>query len=143
PPYPRGEPSARPGRGITAPLYQPWARPPNSGAVPSSPPQLAAAGGLPMGSNITIPAGQSGAPRIIVFAARDPITRPDVANLAEIDLVEAWIDPATGSVQEQVVRRTAPAGGVATSCQSFLLNPARGTATFHAGSPGLRYAPVR
>jgi hypothetical protein len=140
--FQRRETYATSGPRITVRMYQTWDRTTNFCADPSFPAQLVAAGGLPMGSNITIPAGQSGAPRIIVFAARDPITRPDVANLAEIDLVEAWIDPATGNVQEQVVRRTAPAGGAATSCQSFLLNPAGGTATFHAGSPSFYYARV-
>jgi hypothetical protein len=96
-----------------------------------------------MGSNITLPPNHTGAaPRIVVFAARDPITRADVANLAEIDLVKAWIDPATGAVNEQIDRRTAPAAGVATSCQIFRLNPPGGPMTFNAGSPSFYYARV-
>ena len=96
-----------------------------------------------MGSNITLPPGvTSGAPRIVVFAARDSITRADVANLAEVDLVEAWIDPATGTVQEQVVRRSAPPVGVTTTCQTFTLNPAGSPPAFHIGSPSFYYARV-
>src|SRR5206468_3852902 len=41
-----------------------------------------------------------------------------------------------------VVRRTTPAAGVATSCQTFLLDPPGGTSTFHAGSPSFYYARV-
>ena len=140
--FQRRETYATSGPRISVRLYQTWDQTTNFCADPSFPAQIVAAGGLPMGSNIAIPAGASGAPRIIVFAARDPLTRADTANLAEVDLVEAWIDPASGSVQEQVVRRTAPAGGVATSCQSFALNPTGGTAAFHAGSPSFYYARV-
>jgi len=140
--FQRRETYATSGPRISVRMYQTWDQTTNFCADPNFPSQIVAAGGLPMGSTIAIPAGQTGAPRIVVFAARDPITRADVANLAEIDLVEAWIDPATGDVKEQVVRRAAPAGGVATSCQSFALNPAGGSATFHAGSPSLYYARV-
>jgi hypothetical protein len=140
--FQRRETYATSGPRIRVRLYQTWDQTTDFCADPNFPSQIVAAGGLPMGSNITIPAGRTGAPRIVVFAARDPITRADVANLAEIDLVAAWIDPATGAVKEQVVRRTAPASGVATSCQTFRLNPAGGTATFHAGSPSFYYARV-
>jgi hypothetical protein len=140
--FQRRETYATSGPRISVRMYQTWDQTTDFCADPSFPSQIVAAGGLPMGSNITVPPGQPGAPRIVVFAARDPITRADVANLAEIDLVEAWIDPATGGIQEQVVRRTAPAGGVATSCQTFTLAAAGGTAAFHAGSPSFYYARV-
>ena len=140
--FQRRETYATSGPRITVRVYQTWDQTTNFCADPNFPAQIDAAG-LPMGSNITLPPNYSGgAPRIVVFAARDPITRADVANLAEIDLVEAWIDPATGAVNENVVRRTAAAGGVATSCQTFRLNPAGGPATFHAGSPSFYYARV-
>src|SRR6185295_15547507 len=141
--FQRRETYATSGPRITVRLYQTWDQTTDFCADPSFPAQIIAAGGLPMGSNITLPAGYTGgAPRIVVFAARDPITRADVANLAEIDLVEAWIAPGTGAVQERVVRRTAPAAGVATSCQTFILNPTSGTQAFHAGSPSFYYARV-
>ena len=35
-----------------------------------------------------------------------------------------------------------PPAGLATTCQSFTLNPAGGTATFHPGSPSFYYARV-
>jgi len=96
-----------------------------------------------MGSNITLPAGYTGgAPRIVVYAARDAATRADVANLAEVDLVAAWVEPTTGAVQEHVERRIAPAGGFATTCQSFPLSPAGGPAAFQAGTPSFYYARV-
>jgi hypothetical protein len=141
--FQRRETYATSGPRITVRLYQTWDQTTNFCADPSFPAQIVAAGGLPMGSNITLPPGYSGgAPRIVVFAARDPITRADVANLAEVDLVEAWVDPATGAVKEQVVRRTSPAAGVATTCQTFRLNPAGGAPTFHPGTPSLYYARV-
>jgi hypothetical protein len=97
-----------------------------------------------MGSNVTLPSSTTtGAPRIVVYAARDPISRPDVANLAEIDLVEAWVDPSTGAVKENVVRRKAASGsGVASSCQSFNLTPTGGPRAFNAGYPSFYYARV-
>lgn len=55
-----------------------------------------------MGSTVARPPGTTGAPRIVVFAARDPITRPDVANLAAVDLVAAWIDPGTGEAGSEL-----------------------------------------
>lgn len=141
--FQRRETYATSGPRILVRMYQTWDQTTDFCADPSFPAQIVAAGGKPMGSNITIPAGATGAPRIVVYAARDAASRPDVANLAEIDLVEAWIDPATGAVKERVVRRTAPsAAGVATSCQSFALNAPGAPAAFHAGSPSLYYARV-
>lgn len=142
--FQRRETYATSGPRISVRMYQTWDQTTDFCADPSFPTNIIAAGGLPMGSNITLPAGYTtGAPRIFVYAARDAITRADVANLAEVDLVEAWIDPATGTVQEQVVRRQAPTGaGVATSCQSFSLNLAGGSSAFHAGSPSFYYARV-
>jgi hypothetical protein len=141
--FQRRETYATSGPRITVRLYQTWDQTTNFCADPNFPAQIVAAGGLPMGSNITLPPNHTGAaPRIVVFAARDPITRADVANLAEIDLVKAWIDPATGAVNEQIDRRTAPGAGVATSCQIFRLNPPGGPMTFNAGSPSFYYARV-
>jgi hypothetical protein len=141
--FQRRETYATSGPRIAVRLYQTWDQTTDFCADSNFPSQIVAAGGQPMGSNITLPAGYTGgAPRIIVYAARDALTRADIANLAEVDLVEAWIDPTTGSVQEQVVRRTTPPAGVTTSCQSFTLNPAGGTAAFHAGAPSFYYARV-
>jgi hypothetical protein len=141
--FQRRETYATSGPRITVRLYQTWDQTTNFCADPSFPAQIVAAGGLPMGSNITLPPDfTGGAPRIVVFAARDPITRADVANLAAVDLVEAWIDPATGAVKEQVVHRSLPAGGAATTCQIFPLNPVGGIAAFHPGRPSFYYARV-
>jgi Protein of unknown function (DUF3604) len=140
--FQRRETYATSGPRIRVRMYQTWDQTTNFCADPSFPAQIIAAGGLPMGSNITVPPGAGGAPRIVVFAARDPIARPDVANLAEIDLVEAWIDPATGTVKEQVARRVLPVAGATTTCQTFTLNPPGGTATFHLGRPSFYYARV-
>lgn len=141
--FQRRETYATSGPRIAVRMYQTWDQTTDFCADPSFPAQIVAAGGQPMGSNITLPPGYTGgAPRIVVYAARDSITRADVTNLSEIDLVEAWIDPATGAVQERVVRRTAPPAGVTTSCQSFTLNPAGSPASFHAGSPSFYYARV-
>jgi hypothetical protein len=109
--------------------------PPRLAAILHSAARARLAQFVALGSAISLPPNYSGgAPRIVMFAARDPITLADIANLAEIDLVEAWLDPATGAVKEQVVRRAAPPAGVATTCQTFTLNPASGPATFHAGT---------
>jgi len=141
--FQRRETYATSGPRIAVRVYQTWDQTTDFCADPSFPAAIVAAGGLPMGSNITVPPGTSGAPRIVVFAARDPIMRADVANLAEVDLVESWIDPATGAVQEQVVRRSAPsAAGATTMCQTFTLAPPGGRAAFHAGTPSFYYARV-
>jgi hypothetical protein len=140
--FQRRETYATSGPRITVRMYQTRDQTTDFCADPSFPEQIVAAGGLPMGSNITLPPGVTVAPRIVVFAARDPITRPDVANLAAVDLIKAWIDPATGTVKEDVVRRTLPAGGVATTCQIFRLNPPGGPRAFHVGSPSFYYARV-
>jgi hypothetical protein len=142
--FQRRETYATSGPRLLVRMYQTWDQTTNFCADPGFPAQLVAAGGQPMGSTIALPPGYSGgAPRIIVYAARDAAQRPDTANIAEIDLVEAWIDPATGAVQEQVVRRqAAPAAGVATRCESFALAVAGGRRAFHAGSPSLYYARV-
>jgi Protein of unknown function (DUF3604) len=140
--FQRRETYATSGPRIAVRMYQTWDQTTDFCADPNFPAQIVAAGGQPMGSNITLPAGYTGgAPRIFVYAARDAINRADIANLAEVDLVEAWIDPGTGAVKEQVVRRPAAAGGVATSCQSFALTTGA-TGAFHAGSPSLYYARV-
>lgn len=142
--FARRETYATSGPRISVRMYQTWDQTTDFCADPSFPAQLVAAGGQPMGSSVALPPGyQGGAPRIVVYAARDAISRADVANLGELDLVAAWIDPTTGAVREQVTRRTAPtAAGVATSCQTFTLNPAGGPATFRAGAPSLYYARV-
>ncbi|HZJ63398.1 MAG TPA: DUF3604 domain-containing protein [Kofleriaceae bacterium] len=141
--FQRRETYATSGPRITVRLYQTWDQTTNFCADPSFPSQIIAAGGLPMGSNIALPPNYTGgAPRIVVFAARDPLTRADVANLAEVDLVEAWIDPTTGAVNEHIAQRLAPAGGLATTCQIFRLNGQDGVNTFHAGSPSFYYARV-
>ena len=124
--FQRRETYATSGPRITVRMYQTWDRATNYCADPSFPSQIVAAGGLPMGSSITIPTGATGSPRIVVYAARDPLTRPDIANLAEVDLIEAWIDPSTGAVQEQVVRRASSgSAGVTSSCQTFDPRPRR------------------
>ena len=141
--FQRRETYATSGPRIAVRMYQTWDQTTDFCADPSFPAKIVAAGGLPMGSNITVPAGATGAPRIVVFAARDAITRADVANLAEVDLVESWIDPATGTVQERVVRRTAPTpAGATTMCQSFALNAPGAPPAFQAGTPSFYYARV-
>ena len=141
--FQRRETYATSGPRISVRMYQTWDQTTDFCADPNFPSQIIAAGGLPMGSNITLPPGfTGGAPRIVVFAARDPITRADVANLAEIDLIEAWIDPTSGAVQERVVRRTAPPAGATTSCQTFTLNPAGSPPSFNPTRPSFYYARV-
>ena len=142
--FQRRETYATSGPRITVRMYQTWDRTTDFCADPDFPSKIVAAGGLPMGSNITLPSSTTtGSPRIVVYAARDPLDRPDTGNLVEVDLVEAWIDPATGAVKENVVRRkAASAAGVASSCQTFNVTPTGGPRAFNAGYPSLYYARV-
>ncbi|MEO8701730.1 MAG: DUF3604 domain-containing protein [Kofleriaceae bacterium] len=133
--FKRRETYATSGPRITVRMYQTWDQTTDFCRDPNFPAKIEAAG-LPMGSNITLPAGYTtGAPRIVVYVARDPASRPDAANLASIDLVEAWIGPA-GVAKERVVRSSAPVGGLATMCRTF------SPVVFKRGTPSFYYARV-
>jgi hypothetical protein len=142
--FQRRETYATSGPRMIVRMYQTWDQTTDFCADPNFPAAILAAGGQPMGSNIVPPPGTTrGAPRIVVYAARDAASRPDAANLEELDLVEAWIDPATGAARERVLRRTAPTAlGVPTMCRTFTPNPLGQAPAFALGTPSLYYARV-
>lgn len=142
--FQRRETYATSGPRMKVRMYQTWDQTTDFCADPDFPAALVAAGGKPMGSNITLPPGYSGgAPRIVVYAARDVAPRGDAANLYELDLVEAWIDLATGLPRERVLRRLAPTlAGSPTMCRTFTLNPAGVDPAFLPWTPSLYYARV-